>query len=86
MFSTLLLGPLVEEPEGEDPPGAGRDRQVRQLVDDGAAALARLVREHPEAVASIYEELYSEGAGGDSSEHSDRDVAISLFAAFDAEG
>lgn len=46
----------------------------------------RHAREHPEAVTSIYEDLYGEGAAGDSSEHSDRDVAISLFAEFDAEG
>ena len=86
VFSTLLLGPLVEESEGEDQPDAARDPRVRQLVDEGVVALARVVREHPEAVASIYEELYGKGAASDSSEHASRDVAICLFASFDAEG
>jgi hypothetical protein len=86
VFSTLLLGPLVDESEGEHPTDEQRDGRVRQLVDEGAVELARLVGEHPGAVFSIYEELYGEGASGDSTRHDPRDVAISLVASFDAEG
>lgn len=85
VFSTLLLGPLLDDSEEEHPRDEQRDGRVRQLVDDGAASLARLVSEHPDAVVCIHEELYGEWAHRDSSEHHPRDVAILLFASFDAE-
>lgn len=85
VFSTMLLGALVDDSESERPPDATRVRRVRELVDGGSAAMSQLVVEHRAAVISIYEGLYGDGAVGDPSDHDLRDVAISLFASFDAE-
>lgn len=88
LFSTLLLGPILQalapdDDEVEHPPEEPRDSRVRQLVDDGAAALAQLVGEQPDACMSITNDLYGDGATGDRSERDVRDVTISLFTSLD---